>query len=103
MLHQSNFDFNDDLIAIGAEFWWEIAKDRLLIWITFTTFIVNLMNFLILRINQQQVKEFNQNCIILDKRLNNTKKWFLIHITIEQHLQKNFHIRLSDNLRDRTQ
>ncbi|CAD8075815.1 unnamed protein product [Paramecium primaurelia] len=31
MLHQSNFDFNDDLIELGAGFWWEIAKDRLLI------------------------------------------------------------------------
>lgn len=29
MLHQSNFNFNDDLIERGAKFWWKIAQDRL--------------------------------------------------------------------------
>ena len=64
MLHQSNFDFNDDLIELGAGFWWEIAKDRLLIWITYIAFIVNLMSFLTLKIDQPQVKVSNNNLIM---------------------------------------
>ena len=29
MLHNSNFDFNDALIPKAAEFWYELAVDRL--------------------------------------------------------------------------
>jgi len=29
MLHNSNFDFNDELIPKAAEFWYELAIDRL--------------------------------------------------------------------------
>ena len=29
MLHQSNFNFNDDLIDIASRFWVLVAKDRL--------------------------------------------------------------------------
>ena len=29
MLHNSNFDFNDKLIPKAAEFWYELALDRL--------------------------------------------------------------------------
>lgn len=29
MLHNSNFDFNDELIPKAAEFWYELALDRL--------------------------------------------------------------------------
>lgn len=63
MLHQSNFDFNDDLIELGAGFWWEIAKDRLLIWITYIIITVNLMSFFTFKIDPYHKEE----CAIIIK------------------------------------
>lgn len=60
--------------------WGEISIGRLLIWITYIAFIVNLMTFLTLKIDQLQVKVYNNNSIMLGRRWRNTRIKYSLHI-----------------------